>query len=128
MTTSSQLRRNDRHAVSGFGQREQGMWRVAFDENVRLEFGEAAGGIEGFANYEARIQEQQPIRRELADFDCAALAQRKRRMAGRKQINMVQYKTAETWVIGLDDGPQILSKMNLAAFQHAHSVEPGRLE
>ena len=52
VATSSQLRWNDCHAMPEFSQREQGMWHVAFDEDVGLEPGKPAGRIERPAKHE----------------------------------------------------------------------------
>ena len=57
------------------------MWGAAFEQNIRLEPREAAGGVKGPAKPEPAIQQKQRIRCEAADLDRAAVAKRQRWMA-----------------------------------------------
>jgi hypothetical protein len=59
--------------VSGLGQREQRMRCTAFDEDVRLDAGEAAGRIEGRANPEALVEQQERMCGERANVDVPAV-------------------------------------------------------
>ena len=94
-----------------------------------MEVGEAARGIKGFADHETRIQQQQQrARRKLADLDRARPTQSDRRMARGEQIDMLQRTAGEPLVTRIDKVRQILSKMNLAAFQHLYRIEPGRFD
>ena len=63
---------HNRHPVSGLSERQQGVRSAALDENLRLEPGEAASGIERFADPEAGFQEQKRIGGKAADFDVSA--------------------------------------------------------
>ena len=120
---SSQRRRNDRYAVPGFGQRQQRMRCAALEQNVRLEPCETAGGVEGPAKPEPGIQQKQRIRREARHLDCAALAERQRWMARGEQVDRFQRMAREARIVRLNRVKQILTKVNLAAFQHCQNLE-----
>ena len=60
---------HDRYAVSGLGQRQQGMRGAALDKNIRPDPGKPARGIERVADHETGFQQQERIRRKAADID-----------------------------------------------------------
>src|ERR1700756_1843995 len=113
--------------MSGFGQREQGVRRAALDENIRTDMGEAASRIEYSAKHEVRREEKQGMRRQTADLDAGSLAQAEAWVAGRQQIDLLQGDAAEALIVGAKDRSQVLSEVNLAAFQHRHRVAAGGL-
>src|SRR5215469_8865807 len=74
------------------------------------------------------MQQQQGMRRQTADVDAPALAENKRRLGCRKQIDMLQRKPAEALIVRLQNWSQILTEVNLVARQHRHRVAPGGLD
>src|SRR6516165_4102386 len=110
--------------MSRFGQRQQGVRRAALDENIRADVSEAAGGVEYSAKHEIRREEKQGMRHQMADLDGRPLTKAETWMAGRQQINVLQGNAAEALIVGAKDRSEILSEMNLPAFQHRHRLPP----
>ena len=81
-TMGSQSRRNNRHAVRRFCQREQGLLGAASVQNVRLEPREPAGGVKPPANHELGTDLQRGRRRQASDLDRLAFAKLHLRTAG----------------------------------------------
>src|SRR5512145_694009 len=109
----SESRRDDGYPLPRFGKSEQGMRAAAFEQNVRREPRKAACGVEGSAKPEPAIQQEQWIRREAPDLDCAAAAERQQWMARGEQLSRVQRLASEA-VVQLNRVRQHLAKVYIA--------------
>ena len=124
----SEARRNDGHAVPGFGKREQGMRAAAFEQNFRLEPRKAAGGVEGSAKprtrYPGGAMDEARAGRSRLCRGCRASAMDGMRRATRPGP-AAGLRSAVVW---LNRVRQHLTKVNLAAFQHGQNLEASPLD
>jgi tripartite-type tricarboxylate transporter receptor subunit TctC len=110
--------------MAPFGHRQQRMRRPALESDICFDARPAAGLIEGTAGYEAGIQHKQRVGGELGNLDCSALAERRRRAIGGKQVYDLQRVARKARIAWRNRAEQILAKMNLAALEHSQGVGP----
>src|SRR5262249_683997 len=118
MAIRSQDRRNDRHALAGLREREQGMRCAALEHNVWLDVCETASCIEQSANRVTRAQYQHRIECQAADIDHAGVTKLERRSAGGQNLVRRQSQALEAWIARIVSD----ADMNLAALQHGSLI------
>ena len=113
----SQERRNDRHALPGFRERQQGVGRAAFEQDVGFDVCQTARRIELHAHRVARLQQQQWMGRKAADVDHFAGSNVERWIA-RGQDLVRQQRVAREG--GIDTLIVPDAQVHVAAFQQGH--------
>ena len=103
------------------------MGSAAFQQNVRLESCEAAGGVED-ANHERGILQNQWKRSEAADVDRPAFAEIEPWMTSREYVDRRQRQAPEAAVVRLDRAKRTLCDVYLTAFQHRQQLGTDRVE
>src|SRR6267142_4794941 len=93
---NSHDRRKYCHPMSSLGERQQGVRRLALDQNDRLESGETTSRIEVLAGEEAGVQQQQRMCRKAPDFDRGAIIEPKLRVPRCQKLQRWRRVTPES--------------------------------
>ena len=117
---------NDRYSMSLLGHCQQRMRYPALEGDVDLDPCQTAGGVEGAAEYETGIEQEQRIGREPGYLDCGTLAGHRRRMPDSEQIRRLQRMACKARIAGLNRTKQMLAQVNLAALEYACKVSDVR--
>ena len=118
---------DNRDAVTGLRERQQGVGGAAFKRNVWLELSDAAGGVKRRAHGEAAIEEQERVRSEAANVLRCAIRELKSTIAGRNKLQRRQPNCLERIIAGLNRSRRADRDVNLAAFEHRYQRSPNRL-
>src|SRR5689334_7138128 len=118
VTPTLKLGRNDRHAMSRLGERQQRVRVPALEQDRRFQSRHPACCIEGTTESEPTVQQQQRKLGKVSDLDGTIGAKWERGMAGRQQLYRSERKTAEVLFVQLDCVQQVLTEMDVPAFEH----------
>ena len=118
---------NNRHTVSRFREAQQGVRVSTFKLDCRPQSRHPAGRVEGTAKSEAAVHQKQRKTGEARNLDGAAVTKRHRGMANCQQLHRSQRKAAIMALVQLDGMQQVLTEVDLSAFEQRQYLAPGSL-